>query len=137
MRLSPAQTPADQRLFKNMELSTLCAFYGGLLTQRQRTALQLHYNEDFTLAEVAEHLGVSRQNVHDLISRSAQKLYRYEKALGSIAQSRQTTAILRQVLRALHDAQEIAGEDPAMLAHQITEINAMIAQAIIQLEGEE
>lgn len=137
MRLPPAETLMDQRLSQNVELSTLCAFYGGLLTQRQRMALQLHCDEDFSLAEVAEHLGVSRQNVHDLIARSAQKLYRYEKTMGAIAQSRQTAVLLQRALYTLRNAKEIASADPAVAIQQITDAGALIAQAITHISGEE
>ena len=137
MRLSPTEILVDQRLSHHVELSTLCAFYGELLTQRQRMALRLHCDEDFSLAEVAEHLGVSRQNVHDLIIRSAQKLYRYEEALGAIAQSRQTAALLRQTLYTLQSAKEIASADPAVAIQQMADAVVMITQAITHISGEE
>jgi len=100
-------------------------------------ALQLHCDEDFSLAEVAEHLGVSRQNVHDLIARSAQKLYRYEKTMGAIAQSRQTAVLLQRALYTLRNAKEIASADPAVAIQQITDAGALIAQAITHISGEE
>jgi len=86
----PPQTSSAQetKLTQNVEISTLSAFYGGLLTERQREALRLHYDEDWSLAEVADHLGVSRQNIHDLITRSAQKLRQYEQAIGGVAQAK-------------------------------------------------
>jgi len=137
MKAAEGKASPDQRLSQNIELGTLCAFYGGLLTQRQRMALQLHCDEDFSLAEVAEHLGVSRQNVHDLIARSAQKLYRYEERIGTIAQSRQTAALLQRALYTLRSAQEIASADPAVAIHQMTDAGALIAQAITHVSGEE
>jgi len=137
MKTAEAKVSLDQRLSHNVELSTLCAFYGELLTQRQRMALQLHCDEDFSLAEVAEHLGVSRQNVHDLIARSAQKLYRYEERMGTIAQSRQTTALLQRALYTLQIAQEIASADPAVAIHQMADAGTLIAQAITHVSGEE
>lgn len=87
MKSAQREVFPEERLSQNVEISTLCAFYGGLLTERQRAALQLHYDEDLSLQEVAEQLGVSRQNVHDLITRSAQKLRRYEEAVGGVAQA--------------------------------------------------
>ncbi|MCL1855032.1 MAG: hypothetical protein FWF86_04800 [Clostridia bacterium] len=135
--MSSAETLADQRLSQNIELGTLCAFYGGLLTQRQRIAIQLHCDEDLSLTEVAEHLGVSRQNVHDLIARSAQKLDRYETAIGAIAQSRQTAVLLKRVLYTLQSAKEIASADPAVAIQQITEAGSLVTKAIAHIIGEE
>ena len=93
----------DKRLAQSVELGTLCACYGGLLTEKQRTALRLHCDEDFSLAEIADELGVSRQNVHELITRSEQKLRRYEAALHLAEQSTKTVAALRQALEALQN----------------------------------
>lgn len=77
--------PWEQKLENSVEISTLCAFYGGLLTPKQQEAIRLHYDEDLSLGEIARQFGVSRQNVHDLITRSAEKLRSYEKALGTAA----------------------------------------------------
>lgn len=56
-------------------------FYGGLLTERQRSALSLHYEEDHSLSEIAERLSVSRQAVHDAIRRGEAQLDEYESRL--------------------------------------------------------
>jgi len=42
-------------------------FYSQLLTDRTREVLELHYNEDMTVSEIAEHLAITRQGVHDKI----------------------------------------------------------------------
>ena len=89
------------RLSETVELGTLLACYGGLLTEKQRAALRLHCDEDLSLAEIAEEMAVSRQNVHELITRSAQKLRRYEAALHLAAQAGATRAGLAEALLAL------------------------------------
>lgn len=81
MSKPPLSLP-EQKLENSVELGALSAYYGGLLTEKQRQALALHFDEDYSLGEIAETLGVSRQNVHDLIARSADKLRAYEAALG-------------------------------------------------------
>ena len=45
---------------KNLEISFLLDFYGDMLTDKQRDVVELYYNEDLSLAEIAEQLGVSR-----------------------------------------------------------------------------
>ncbi len=98
----------ESRLRHSVELGTLCACYGGLLTPKQRRAVLLHCDEDLSLAEIAEEMGVSRQNVHELILRSEQKLRRFEAALGLAGQAWDTRESLAAAVAALDagDAKE-------------------------------
>jgi predicted DNA-binding protein YlxM (UPF0122 family) len=57
-------------------------FYGGLLTQKQRKAMELYFLEDWSLAEIAAETDVSRQAVHDLLHRSERLMEAYEVKLG-------------------------------------------------------
>ncbi|MDD2533638.1 MAG: sigma factor-like helix-turn-helix DNA-binding protein [Eubacteriales bacterium] len=57
-------------------------FYSQLLTPRTREVLELHYNEDMSLSEIAEHLSISRQGVHDKIKQGLVHLAEYEQLLG-------------------------------------------------------
>ena len=75
-------------LEKTVETSILFDFYGSLLTDKQRQIMELRYEDDLSLAEIAEQLAVSRQAVHDAIQRTTQQLYEYEAKLG-LARARQ------------------------------------------------
>ena len=119
-------------LEKSVEIGTLCAFYGGLLTQRQQDALRLHYEEDLSLGEIAEELGVSRQNVHELITRSVQKLRRYEETLGGMKRAAETAKELRKVQELLGGIRSLHGEDQKTLQ----EVSARISGIIRRQEGE-
>ena len=121
-----------ERLEKSVEIGTLCAFYGGLLTQRQQDALRLHYEEDLSLGEIAEELGVSRQNVHELITRSAQKLRRYEDALGGMKRASQTAKELRRAEKLLSQLQGLSEKDESRLK----EAREILSRIILQQEGE-
>ena len=70
---------------KKVSLSWLLAFYGGMLTDKQRQVLTLHCEEDLSLAEIAQEAGVSRQGVHDMLTRAAQRLFDMEEKLGMAA----------------------------------------------------
>ena len=70
---------------RKIELAWLTAFYGGLLTDKQRQVLSLHCEEDLSLAEIAQEAGVSRQGVHDMLTRAAQRLFEMEEKLGMAA----------------------------------------------------
>ena len=67
-------------------ISLLLDFYGPLLTDKQRMSLQLHHEDDMSLGEIAEELGVSRQDVHDNLQRARHILNDYESKLHLVAQ---------------------------------------------------
>ena len=73
---------------RKIELAWLTAFYGGLLTDKQRQVLTLHCEEDLSLGEIAQEAGVSRQGVHDMLTRAAQRLFDMEEKLGMAARFR-------------------------------------------------
>jgi len=57
-------------------------FYGQMLTEKQKEVVELYYNEDLSLAEIAEHSGITRQGVRDSIKRAEGQLREYEERLG-------------------------------------------------------
>lgn len=76
---------------RKVELAWLLAFYGGMLTEKQREVLTLHCEEDLSLAEIAQEAGVSRQGVHDMLHRTTQRLTDMEEKLGMAARFRRMT----------------------------------------------
>lgn len=66
---------------KNLGVTVLLDFYGVMLTAKQRDMVELYYNEDLSLAEIAEHTGITRQGVRDCIKRAEGKLVNYERKL--------------------------------------------------------
>ncbi len=69
-------------LEERVRCNRLYDLYGALLTDKQRRAYEMHEWEDWSLTEIAAHLDVSKQGVHDLISRSKEKLLYLESLLG-------------------------------------------------------
>ncbi len=67
---------------KNVEISLLFSFYGKMLTDRQADTVELYYNEDLSLSEVGDELGISRQGVRDNLKRAEAILYDTENRLG-------------------------------------------------------
>ncbi len=67
---------------KSIEISLLFDFYGELLSEKKREASSLYFNEDLSLSEIAQHMGITRQGVSDLIRRSESELYDFEDKLG-------------------------------------------------------
>ena len=64
-----------------VKIGLLYDFYECLLTKRQRTVLDMYLNENLSLAEISEEINITRQGVHDIISRTAAKLIEYEEKL--------------------------------------------------------
>ncbi|MFY9178087.1 MAG: sigma factor-like helix-turn-helix DNA-binding protein [Caldicoprobacterales bacterium] len=67
---------------KFAQIGMLLEIYGGLLTHRQRDVMDLYYNYDLSLSEIAEQFDISRQGVHDLIKRSEQILLKADQSVG-------------------------------------------------------
>lgn len=59
----------------------LIDFYGGLLTPTQRRIMKLYYEDDLSLGEISERLGVSRQAVHYTLKRALSRLESMEGKL--------------------------------------------------------
>ena len=90
-------------------ISLLLDFYGPLLTDKQRMSLQLHHEDDMSLGEIAEELGVSRQAVND-----------YESKLHLVAQYEQREGLLSQLKETL--PKEVLAE-------------SKVQQVLAQMEG--
>ena len=130
--MKPMGSDGPEKLEKSVEIGTLCAFYGGLLTQKQQDALRLYYEEDLSLGEIADELETSRQNVHELITRSAQKLRRYEEALGSMKRAEETARQLKHALSLVQTIQTANEQDKSRLE----EAGETLRRIIRQQEGE-
>ena len=65
-------------------MTMLFDFYGELLTPRQKEFFDLYYNEDLSLAEIAENAGISRQGVRDVIVRAEAAMQEIEDKTGII-----------------------------------------------------
>ena len=97
-------------LTKKVDLAFLSAFYGGMLTEKQRRVLSLHCEEDLSLGEIAEEVGISRQAVHETLARAAGKLNAMESSLGAAARFRRMESGLEKALLALRNKEYTIAE---------------------------
>ena len=84
--------------------SALFDLYGALLTEKQQRCLSMSLFDDYSLSEIGEALGISRQAVHDMLHRSEQAMEDYEARLGLLARrdaERETLAKVYDGLKAL------------------------------------
>ena len=75
-------------------INLLLDMYESLLTDKQRTIMQLHYREDLSLAEISEELSISRAGVLD---RATKALYEYEDRLHLMKQNEEVKELLRSL----------------------------------------
>ncbi|MFZ7121176.1 MAG: YlxM family DNA-binding protein [Eubacteriaceae bacterium] len=66
---------------KYIEICILFDFYGEFLTEKQRIILDLYYNNNYSLGEIAEKLNISRQGVYDTLKRAEEIIYEFDKKL--------------------------------------------------------
>lgn len=98
---------------KNWEFSSLLDIYGGLLTEKQRAFLEYYYNDDLSLAEIAENEGITRQGVYDIVKRAKDQLINFEEKLS-----------LNQRFKSVYDEADkiLKGENPIKCAENIKQI---------------
>ena len=95
------------------EIALLFDTYGSMLTEKQREYLDMRYNQDLSLGEIGQIQGVSRQAVHDNLSRTEALLRRMEENIGSVKRD----MAIRRAVREILDAASVldTSSDPAVL----------------------
>ncbi|MBQ2546370.1 MAG: DNA-binding protein [Clostridia bacterium] len=78
---------------KDMRFPLLLDAYGALLTERKRELLDYYYNEDYSLSEIAELTGLSRQGVRDGIKKAEEELYTLEETLSLVSMTEAVSEI--------------------------------------------
>ena len=114
----------DETVYRTM----LFDFYGELLTDKQREYFDLHYNEDYSLGEIAEMTGISRQGVWDIIRRAEETLRKTEEKTGLVRRFRETQAAVAEIEASLErlaamtqgEAKQLA-QDLAARVHELKE----------------
>lgn len=67
---------------KDLFVSALLDVYGEFLSEKQRGLIEYYYNDDLSLAEIAENEDITRQGVSDAINRAKSRLYALEESYG-------------------------------------------------------
>ena len=83
---------------KDMQISFLLDFYGEMLTEKQRDMIHFYYNDDLSLAEIAENEGITRQGVRDNIKRAEALLLDMEARLSLAKRFRTVKDGLEQII---------------------------------------
>ena len=109
------------------EMTLLYDYYGKMLTEKQQEYIDMRYNQDLSLGEIAEIQGVSRQAVFDNLTRTEALLRRMEENIGCVKRDMAVRAAAREILEAA--AVLDASSDPA-----VSELAKRIMTAAATLE---
>ena len=109
------------------ELILLYDYYGDLLTGRQKECFELRYNQDLSLGEIGQELGISRQAAHDNLSRTDALLKNMEMKTGCVRRDMQCRKAMQAVAEAV---QPLTAHEDAAVSQQAKKI--MDALALIE-----
>ncbi len=118
---------------KPFEMCMLFDFYGDILTEKQHQLFDLYYNDDLSLAEISEHVGITRQGVRDGILRAEHTLRATEEKLGLVARYGRNQAdiqTLSDLAKEIHSINKIRHHDPniAELCEQALAITKRLSE---------
>lgn len=98
---------AGDKMEKLVRIGILLDFYGKLLSEKQYQIMDLYYLNDFSLSEIGEELGISRQSVFDTLKRSEEKLDSFESELGLVDKFYSSQDTIREIRRIAAEIHEI------------------------------
>lgn len=114
---------------KYTRIMLLYDFYGALLSRRQREATELYYEDNLSLAEIAEEFGITRQGVYDAVKSAEKSLEEYEEKLGLVARFQKRDENLHRVEEALAELTRWEGsseKDKSSLKTAIEHVRASL-----------
>ena len=79
---------------ERVKIAVSVKYYGKLLTEKQRTIIAMYVDNNLSLAEVSDELGVSRQAVKDALDKALSSLEKYEQVLGFVARDNKLKNII-------------------------------------------
>lgn len=85
----------------------LLDYYGKLLSEKQLSAMVSYFYEDFSLNEIADNLGVTKQAISSLINRSCKKLLEYEEVVGFLKKTQDLKDSISDIIEKVDDNPDI------------------------------
>ena len=110
-----------------LEMALLFDSYGGLQTDKQRESYDMRYNQDLSLGEIAQELGVSRQAVCDNLTRTEALLRKMESNVGCVRRDLNNRRKLSRIL-------ELAGKLSGSSDDTVSDLARQIMAAAREIE---
>ena len=120
---------------KDMKYSVLLDYYGELLSENQRTVMDLYYNEDFSLSEIADEVCITRQGVHDALNRAEGALDEYEYQLGLHRSQEKKLAIAKKFKNLRGELKECCKEIKGVGSLKVGELFELFDVLVDDLEN--
>ena len=116
---------------KDLRISVLLDHYGAMLTDKQREVIDLYYNDDLSLAEIAEQEGITRQGVRDNIKRGEAQLLEMEQKLHAARRFERLAALVSEADETLAAIEkDYAGRRRVSSVRQVKDLRQKLAQFI-------
>lgn len=109
---------------KDLNISFLIDFYGEMLTQKRYDVLDMYYNQDLSLSEIAEECGVSRQGVRDAIKHGETQLISLEEKLGLAKRFLNISSYINEMKNTIDNIED--GEDKGKIENICSKILELI-----------
>ncbi len=111
---------------KNLKVSYLLDFYGNLFSARQREILEMYFQDDMSLSEIASVVDMSRQGVYDNIKRCEKEILSLETRLNLMGKFYEISSSLDDVDSILSPGKTISDEDYDKIKNSLSKIRAII-----------
>ncbi len=105
-----------------VEISLLMDFYKPLLTEKQKNIMELYFEDDLSLAEIAELNNTSRQAIHDLLKRCYKQLLTYEDKLSLLQKSMNREEKIIKLLKNFREKYSISDKEYDMLKEELEDL---------------
>lgn len=116
---------------KDLRISVLLDHYGAMLTDKQREVIDLYYNDDLSLAEIAEQEGITRQGVRDNIKRGEAQLIEMEEKLHAARRFERLAALVSEADETLAAIEkDYADRRRVSSVRQVKDLRQKLAQFI-------
>jgi len=104
---------------KNVSMSLLIDFYGEMLSDKQREAVELYYNEDLSLGEISDITGLTRPGVRDRLVKSEAILKNLEDKLGLLRRFEE----MKEEISDIADQLESGKADPKDIIERLKKLS--------------
>jgi predicted DNA-binding protein YlxM (UPF0122 family) len=115
------------------EKTLLYDFYGELLTKKQRGIYELYHQDDLSLAEISEQMGISRQGVHDTLKRCENQLHKFEEKLKLVEKFIRNKQKINEINQLTNIVNETSYIDKKQLIDALNGIKSMTSEILEDL----
>ena len=120
----------------DVKVGLLFDYYGQFLTAKQRDVMHLYFENDYSLSEIAQVLGVSRQAVHDMIKKARKSLEECEERLGLVLKVSEKDEAIKKIGKITEEIRKMALDGAETDRKALKEKTEAILEIISGLEQE-